>query len=419
MYTLFTMLVLALTLNIALLPVTVQDDSGAGEKLRVDELFYFLQSAENDFSRATDIIGRRAVTALSNRIVNNGTYLDNPRADFRSAFRNGTVNGVPATLMNRSSFEDWAAGMEDKAEDSGYNLSTGLAGIDLGTDPPVTAAVNASYRFNLSDNLTRSRFEREQNVSQTLDVTGIEDPVILIESAGRYTNTFSACRTDTVAERHASGGDWFYDDNNNWTSGESVVRPGNGDVSGVTNKAEKVVIVDDLCSYSDQSVFGNFGGVVSEADAIDSKTVNEQVNICGGNNVGMNALIDDAAGATQMPNETMTVMTEDQVWENNIGNRTGKACYFEDPWAPTVWGRMEGRLSNTGGNGTAFFLTVPDLPDELQDDSKSAVAYVYFNESGDFGATHKIKGVTNEDRSWFRLDQQHVDEWGINALTYD
>ncbi|MFB6294698.1 MAG: hypothetical protein ABEI97_02980, partial [Candidatus Nanohaloarchaea archaeon] len=201
-YTLFAMLVLGLTLNIALLPLTVKDETDAGEKLRVDEVFYFLQSVESDFSRATDIIGRRAVTALSNRIVNNGTYLDDAHAAFRSAFRNGTVNGTPAALMNRSSFEDWAAGMEDEANASGYNLSTRLASITLGSEPPVTAVVNTSYRFNLSDSLTRSRFERSRNVSESLDVTGVEDPVILIESAGRYTNTFSACETDTVAERH-------------------------------------------------------------------------------------------------------------------------------------------------------------------------------------------------------------------------
>ncbi|MDY6769559.1 MAG: hypothetical protein SVU88_01160 [Candidatus Nanohaloarchaea archaeon] len=174
--------------------------------------------------------------------------------------------------------------------------------------------------------------------------------------------------------------------------------------------------VDRLLSYIKDHGSVQLG---EAADAIDDKEPNTAVDVCGEDDVDLDAVVDDAAGATSLSNGTMTVLTEDEVWENNLGNRTAAACYFEDPWAPTVWDRLEGRLSNTGGNGTAFLLTVPDLPLALQEEDRSAVAYVYFNESGDFGATHRIKGVTNEDRDWFRLDQQHIDEWGINALAYD
>lgn len=419
-YTLFTLLVLTLTLNVSLLPLAVEPAGSVGEKLRVDEVSYFLESVEADFKRAADIIGRRSLTALSNRIVNNGTYFNDSKELFREAFENGTINDIPAPLMNRSSFSDWTASMEDEAAESGYDLSLELASIDLGSTPPTTMLLNTSHRYNLSDDITDSRFERTKNVSQQVSFAGVEDPLILVESAGRYSNFFSACTTSTPAKQHASGGDWFYEDTDNWTSGTAVGRPGNGGVASVSDKGDKVAIVDDLCSYSDLSDFSSFAGVVSESDALDDKDPNNAVDACGEEDVGITALVDDATGALGVENGSMIVMTEGQVWQNNLKNRTDAGCYFSDPWAPTLWGRLEGKMSSAEQrNGTAFLLTVPDLPAELEESGKSAVTYVYFNDSGDFGDTHKIKGVTNEGMDWFRLDQEHIDEWDINALTFE
>ncbi|MCJ7478575.1 MAG: hypothetical protein MUP63_00155 [Candidatus Nanohaloarchaeota archaeon QJJ-7] len=418
-YSLFALLMMGLALNLTLLPLAVEDPSGTGEKLRVDEVFYFLQSVESDFDRATDIIGRRSMTAMGNRIVNNGSYLDDSQEAFSEAFINGTINGTLAPLMNRSSFSDWSESMEEQAEDSGYNLTASIESIEVGSEPPVTALINATYQFNLSDDITDTRFERTKNVSQEISFEGVEDSIILIESAGRYTNFFSSCRTDTPAEQLSTGGNWFYQEIRNWTSGNAVLRPGNSPVTDIDNTGEKVAVVDDLCSYSDLTDLSGFAGVVSGSNAIDAKRPNNGIDACGEDDVNLEAVVDDSPGALSAGNDSMIVMTEDEVWQNNLRDRTEEGCYFSDPWAPTVWERMEGRLSNSGGEGTAFLLTVPDLPNELQEDSKSAVAYVYFNDSSDFGETSRIKGVTNEDLDWFRLDQQHVDEWGINALTYE
>ncbi len=419
-YTMFAMLVLGMTLTVTLLPLTVDRPSRTGEQVRVDEVFYFLKSVNDDFDRVTGIIGRRAMTALSNRIVNNGTYLNDSKDAFREVFENGTINDTAAALMNRSSFTDWSASMEDEAAKADYNLSTDINAIDLGFDPPLDIELNVSYRYNLSDDITSTRFERTRNVSQTVSFAGVEDPLILVESVGRYTNFYAACQRRHPAQRHASGGDWFYEEVKNWTSGTAVVRPGNNPVDSVSNPGRKIAIVDDLCSYSDLSDFSGFEGVVSESDAIDGKDPNNNVDACGETDVNIDALVDDAAGATAVANDSMAVMTEDQVWQNNLKNWTDEACYFSDPTAPTVWGRLEGRLTSAEGrNGTEFLLTVPDLPAELEESDTSAVTHVYFNDSGDFGDARKIKGVTDQDMSWFRLDQDHVDEWGIGALAHD
>jgi len=194
-------------------------------------------------------------------------------------------------------------------------------------------------------------------------------------------------------------------------------------VAGVSNKGEKIAMVEDLCSYSRNTIendFTDFGGVVSTRSAVDN-TTGSGAGVCGYPDVDMQAIIDGSANATNITAGAMTVMTEEQVWQNDIQNWTDQGCYIPDPWGPSIWGRMEGSTSRQSSydRGLAFFLTVPDLPAALQKANESAVGYVYFNESGSFGEDRKVKGVTNEDLSWFRLDQDHVAHWSMDTLAYD
>lgn len=423
-YTVFAIFILGLTFSIISADWTYGDVQEIGEKFRIDEVFYFLQSATDDLERASGIIGRRALTSMTNNIVTTGEYLDSGPAVFREAFENGTVNGTAAALMNQSTVKDWTASMQQEAKRSGYNLNLSLRSMDTDVREHLELHLTATYRLNLSDPITRARFDKQYGVNTSFSYEGIEDPLILIESVGRYTNFFASCPRDEPVIQRATGTDWFYDDRGmNWTSGNAVVRENNGGVSGVSDKGEKIAVVQDLCTYSQTTIeneFAQFQGVVSEQPAIDGDD-GDSVDACGYTDVGLNAVVDDASGATSTTEGSMTVMTEEEVWQNDIQNWTERGCYVPDPWAPTIWGRMEGRKNLNGSyeEGLSFFLRIPELPAELQEANESAVAYVYFNESGGFGNDRKVKGVTNEDFSWFRLDQDHVAHWSMDALTYD
>ncbi|MDY6773852.1 MAG: hypothetical protein SVS85_01515, partial [Candidatus Nanohaloarchaea archaeon] len=161
----------------------------------------------------------------------------------------------------------------------------------------------------------------------------------------------------------------------------------------------------------------DFKGIVSEASGGIS---GDGSTICGdADSSGFEAYVGGASGAAAIRNGTTAVMTEQQVWESHIKKELETGCYFRDPTGPTVFGRLGGRLVKKEGYspGWGSFLFVPELPSDFQDSSRSSIDYVYFNDSA-YGANHRIKGVTDY-YSWFKLDQQHVDEWGINALTYE
>lgn len=420
MYSLFAILIMGLTLSITTASFETGSISQQGQKLRIDEVSYFMNSITDDLDRATEIIGRRALTAVTNRVVNEGVYINRSEAAYRFMYINGTWNGSFSLIMNRSTALNWTTAMREEAADAGYDLTMNVTNLSVGIEDHMHITLNASYHVNLSDPVSDATFNRNVTVRRTVSYDGIEDPIILVESVGRYANTYKNCSTATPARQHGAGTDRFYDDVDNWTSGEAVTRPGNGGVSGVSNKGEKVAVVNDLCSYADMSDFSSFAGVVSEEPAIDNTVPNNQLDACGENDVGIPALIDDADGATNITQSAMTVMTEDELWQNNMGNWTANGCYFDDPWAPSFWERIKGKFERSDyPAGPAFFVTVPDLPQQLQETNTSAIGYVYFGDTASFGEEHKIKGVTNEGRSWFRIDQDHIDHWNLNSLSYD
>jgi hypothetical protein len=95
---------------------------------------------------------------------------------------------------------------------------------------------------------------------------------------------------------------------------------------------------------------------------------------------------------------------------------SGEGCYIDDPWGPGFLDRLQNRMVSSDG-GVATFVNVENLPSELQSTQRSAVGYAYFNQSADYGSLNSVRGVTDE-YSWFNLDQDHVDHWGIGELAY-
>ncbi len=418
-YTLFAMLIVSLVFALTVMPTSIDRSTPGGTQLRVDEVSYFLDSARSDLDRATRIISRRTLSAVTNHVVNAGSYLDDAEPAFGEAFVNGTVNGTASPVMADATIVNWTTALQAQADDAAYMLNVTTVDVTVGVADEMRVAVNATFHLNLSDPVSRTRFDRDAHVRIAPTIADVEDPLILVESNGQYSNAYSSCRRDQAAVRHATGTDRFYRGTQNWTAGTAVTRPGNQPVTGVADKDEKVVAVADLCSYTDLSPFTQFRGVVSERPAIDATTPNSRVDVCGQDDVNLDAVIDDAANATHVGNGTMSVMTDTQYWQNNLANWTAEGCYFPDPWAPSFWGRLEGRTDRAGySHGPAFLLTVPDLPAGLQATDRSAVASVYFD-PGSHGPVSKVKGVTDQDRDWFRLDQDHIDHWGINALAYD
>ncbi len=415
LYTLFGLFFLALISLIVVSPVDIEPVESSPEKVSVDELFYFTESVKDDTDRAVSISSRRSLVAVTSHVLNGGNLTD-PETATALAFFNGTVNGSVSSIMSESSLKDWISKMESQAVSSGYliNMSTGVSNITVEMVDPFKVRFRTEYSLSISDpNIETSFTDNNHQSDLKTSITGLDDALIFLQSGGKRSNAYSKCTlSHTSLKQSGTDSEYNYtdDDGNerNWVSGDSVVRKSNS-TSGIGSKSEKILITTHLCP-PDKSELDDFAGVVS------NQTTAGQ-NVCGSEEE-IPAYIGGISNVSAFNNETRLVMNQNDVWRNSIPDQIDSRCYFEDSTGPNFFDRLNRKVNGTS-HGIASFLNVPNLPPEIQKDDTSAVDYVYFDEGGDYGKTWKIKGVTDQDLSWFRLDDTHVNRWGISDLAYE
>ncbi len=376
---------------------------------------------EHDLERAGRITATRAFSAAANHVAVNETPLAEGTAEDEviTGFRNGTIAGTEQLLLNETSFDDWNDRVQSLTRDAGWDLDVRFVGASTASEEPVTVSFDARFNLSLYHPPSRTSFERTVDRNYTVSIMNVTDPLLFLETDGQYAQVFTACPTTERAEKLGEGTDYHYDTGESWTSGRSVVRPDNEDVDTVEDRDEKILVVEDICAFDESTVedeFPDFNGVISETERPmenDGSTVCDDVD-----SSGIDAYISGVDTITEtLPADTMTVMTGEATWRNNILDEVGSTCYFANDGGPTIFDRLEGKLSSSErGTGWSAFVNIPDLPAAYQDTSRSAVDHVYF--SDDSTDNSKIKGVSDH-HEWFELDQDHIDAWAINDLAYD
>ncbi len=417
MYSMFALAVLGLLAFIVAAPIQVEELPDQTAVSRVDETAYFLTSVEEDVPRATRIVTKRAVIGAINTVAADDQPLPDAADAVRSGFLNGTINGTEQPLLRDAAIDDWIARMEQQARRTGYDLDIMVDPVTTAPAAPAAVWLNATFTITLDDDASDTRFSRTVDHERRVELTNVTDPLLLLETSGRYSHGFRSCPVPDPATRHATGTESHYGGSENWTAGTAAVRPANGPVTNISDRADTVLVVDDICAYSDATIqddLSDFAGVASEtAGGISG----DGSTVCGdANSAGIDAYVGGADGATAIDPDSRAVLTEEQVWQNTMYTAVETGCYLSDADGPNVYDRIEGRLSGTGGPGWASLLVIPDLPSDFQEPDRSAVDHVYFDDGG--GTTSRIKGVTGE-HAWFRLDQDHVDAWDVGPLAYD
>lgn len=421
MYSIFAIFVLSIVVLVMASPVVINTTDTQSAASNIDESFYFLSSVEQDLERAGGITATRAYSAAVNHVaVNESALADGTAAhEVETGFRNGTINGTEQMLLHDSSFADWNTRMVDLADDAGWDLNITLTDVTAASGDPVTVYLDTRFNLSLDHPPSRTSFDRTVTQNYTASVQNITDPLMLLETDGQYAREFTACSSTERAEQFGTGSDYHYDDPENWTSGRAVVRPDNEGISGVADRSDRVVAVNDICAYDDDTItdeFSDFSGVISET----SRPMDDDGSeVCGdADSSGINAYISGIDGITNdLSNGTMTVMTDSGAWANHITDEVEEECYFSSDSGPHIFDRLEGRLYLSGDyTGWSSFVNIPRLPPTYQDASRSAVDHVYFDE--DSTENHRIKGVSDH-HDWFQLDQEHIDSWDLNDLAYD
>ncbi|WEL19287.1 hypothetical protein [Candidatus Nanohalococcus occultus] len=388
-YTSFAMIASALMISAAF--TLGYSETQSSDATRISEASFFMDSVLQDMDRSLSMATRRAFAASINYVIVNNQPLSSPEKNVSSALVNGTISGQELENMENVSIESWESRVRSIASDSSYELETEIRGYGINSSGIRSESYYEVFA-RLKDPVSLARFNRTETAYTSTSLTGLEDPMITLRSKARYVSKYGKCSFSRPLESIETA-DIYSEE---YGYGNAVVNP--SDVSSVADKSDKVLVASDIDGYT-----------VSEANSF-AAAVSESANTSSGYS---GAYAFDIGSVSIEDNQSLLVDGE-TVWRTDFTEMFREPCYIEDSHGPGVLDRMENRLvSDSGRNGIATMIDVSELPRELRR-QESAIPYVYFN-SSEYGAARQIKGVSDE-YSWFYLDQDHIDEWGVNSL---
>ncbi|MFB6145147.1 MAG: hypothetical protein ABEJ99_01430 [Candidatus Nanohaloarchaea archaeon] len=392
-YTSFAILASTSILVLAFSSVMSPHNVKVSNAERIGGASFFVDSLFSDMDRASRIANRRALTATTNHVVLTGDSLKQPRKNISEVMVNGTLNGKKLNSTVNASLSDWTSRIRKIADNAGYSLDVHV--VNYTFDPDYMSMHTSLTVFaSLKDPTTLATFNRTRSTRATVDLADLEDSMLLIQSKGRYVNKYEKCGfSDPAVMRHTGT-----QNSTGYVQGYAVVSP--ADATTVSNKSKKILVVDNINDYSSSTVADFAGSVSSQEASFSTSSISHYVYGTG----SISGLED---------NESL-VLNNEQVWDTGFRKMFQDGCYIRSPEGPDFLDRMQNKLVNDGGSGIATLIDVSTLPPALQK-TASAVGYVYFNDTANHGSLRRVKGVT-ETYSWFRLDQDHIDRWSMNAL---
>lgn len=388
-YTTFAVFASSMLMMMLFFQVSQEQSYQNADAERIGKAAFFIESLFSDMDRSLRIATRRGLTGVTNEVIVTGGALNNSKKNVSEAVINGSLDGEDLNATENASLNEWGSRISNIASESGYELNTSVYNYSF-TPGFMTLETRFEVRANLYDPTTFARFNRSSSTTITASYEDLEDTMLLLRSKGRYSVKYRDCGFSTPANLIGTGSQ----NSTGYIQGDAVVNP--SDIAAVENKSEKVVVATDIDTYPKADV-EDFNGAISEQTSSNTPFSNNYVFGVSIEEIGTNESL---------------ILNNDQVWQAHFRQMIG-GCYVQDNNGPDFMDRLE-NVNSESSAGLATFIDVEELPSELTE-VESAVGHEYFgNESNSLS---RVRGVSGE-YSWFRLDEEHIDYWGLNDLKY-
>ncbi|MBW6451693.1 MAG: hypothetical protein K0B02_03095 [DPANN group archaeon] len=411
-YTMFVVIVMTtiiafINFNITTRNTTVDESL---DRMTVDNMYYFIEGTIEDFERSSYISAKRGVISLIDIIAAEGNYSNDSKTNIESFISNGFYNGSVLYLMENSTLSSCNQTIISIGNKKNFESIINFTNVDINSYSYDKLQFNVSLDITVFGNNGKIRLKRTKNVSTFINFQKLEDPFVTINSYGYLRKLIVSCNT-TKYPYHAKNILNGTNYNGTWTSGTAYISDGTN-LNLITDRSNKILILSDIPEPTPPEI-SDFSGIISE-NATD-------------NNITGTYVYGAYDALTNITNNSLVVINNSEIWINNILDELIEGCYFKDIYGPTFLDRLEGnfntsqKYNSTLVSGIGSFIDVSTLPAELQE-IRSDIDFIYFDET-QTDTTYSIMGVTDKctgysKRSWFRLDQKHVDLWGLESIVY-
>jgi len=156
---------------------------------RIYSMNSFIDDVEKDIERGLYISGFRSLMSMEQYITDNGIFLYNANSCFKEAFLNGTINNSQMGLMNESTFINWTQRIKEQAIKLDIIVDFDINNIIIYQENPWTVNIGLDVTLNLEDIRKTASWQRPFYITTNISIQEFEDPLYVINSYGRVTNT--------------------------------------------------------------------------------------------------------------------------------------------------------------------------------------------------------------------------------------
>lgn len=156
---------------------------------RIETVNFFIKDIEKDLGKGAYITSFRTLLSFNQFITTNGTYISNINEKFKESFLNGTISKQPLSLMKDSTFTDWANRISKESGKIDIKFNFTVNDVRLNHTDPWTVEVGVNVTLDVRDKRNTSSWTRNRYLTTKISVIGFEDPLYVINSKGRVTNT--------------------------------------------------------------------------------------------------------------------------------------------------------------------------------------------------------------------------------------
>ena len=158
---------------------------------RIESVNFFIKDVEKDIDKGAYITGFRTLLSFNQFIATNGSFLDNVNSRFQESFLNGTIYQQPLSLMTSSTFTDWANKISAEADKIDIKFNYTINDVKLNQTDPWSVDIGLNITLDIRDKRNTSYWIRNRYLMTKINIIGFEDPLYVVNSKGRVTNTIT------------------------------------------------------------------------------------------------------------------------------------------------------------------------------------------------------------------------------------
>lgn len=401
-YTSFALMASSVLLLVATLPYQGFTTDAANDAALISEASFFTERVLDDERRAHDIAFDRTLGEATSYVINSRDPLENPDSQLASIMLNASVENNELEFMKNASMNNWFGRVKNLSRSTGYKLDVRFVNTEFSKISNFRMQSTLTTFISLKDTRTRAMFNESQTTTVSSSITGLEDPMLRMQTNDFYGHFFSRCGFSDPAALLETG----LQDSGSTIHGRSAVEPV---VADVDSPGERIIVSENISQYPEADV-QQFAAAVSAEPVSNPSNFNNRY------------VFDTGSVASIQDNESL-IIDDAEVWRSGFREMLRTGCYIvsDGPLnGPDFLDRLANNLTGSRPTGLESLINETAAPDQAGESSN--VDYVYFNDSSAYGTLNQINGVTSGDGNaqyfdYFRIDQYHVDQWGIAGLT--